>query len=88
MKLGEIVKQRREESGLSLQGLADAVGLTKSHLWDIERGKTVNIGLLTAVRLSIALAVPVNALAASAIESTVTAYVVPVVPDGGKEATS
>jgi len=69
MKLGDLIKQRRETAGMSLQDVADAVGATKGYIWEIENGKTANIGLLLATRLSIALAVPVNALAASALES-------------------
>lgn len=69
MKLGDLIKQRRETAGMSLQDVADAVGATKGYIWEIENGKTVNIGLLLVVRLSVALAIPVNALAASALET-------------------
>lgn len=70
MKLGDLIRGRREEAGLSLQQLGDAVGLSKGYLSEIEHGSTVNIGLMAAVRLSIALGVPVNSLAATAIESS------------------
>lgn len=69
MRLGDLIKQRREQAGMSLQDLADSCGCTKSYVWDIEQGKTVNIGLLLAARLSVALGVPVNALAAAAVDS-------------------
>jgi transcriptional regulator with XRE-family HTH domain len=69
MKLCELIESRRKQSGMSLQDLADACGATKTHVWEIEQGKTVNIGLLLAVRLSIALGIPVNALAAATMES-------------------
>lgn len=69
MKLGDLLKARREQAGLSLQDLADATGVTKSHLWEVEDGRTVNIGLVTSIRISIALGVPVNVLAAAALES-------------------
>lgn len=69
MTLGELVKQNRERAGMSLQDLADAAGSSKPHIHAIERGTTVAISLILATRLSIALGVPVNALAAAALES-------------------
>ena len=36
---GKLIKQRREEAGLSLQLLADAIGCTKSYLWANEQGR-------------------------------------------------
>ena len=66
MRLGELIRTARERAALSLQDLSDATDLSKALLHDIEHGKTVNIGLLSAVRLSIALGVPVNSLAAAA----------------------
>jgi transcriptional regulator with XRE-family HTH domain len=69
MKLAELIRSRREAQDMSLQDLADACGLTKSHVWEIEQGKTVNIGLLSAVRLSIALNVGISVLAAAALET-------------------
>lgn len=36
---------------------------------EVEDGRTVNIGLVTSIRISIALGVPVNVLAAAALES-------------------
>lgn len=70
MNLGELLKSRREAAGLTLQDLADACSLSKSYVWDCEAGKTVNIGLLTAIRLSVALSLPVSAMCAAALEST------------------
>ena len=70
MKLGELIHARREQADMSLQDLADATGLSKPHVWEIERGKVVNIGLLSAVRISIALGIPVNVMAAAALEQT------------------
>jgi len=72
MRLGELINQRRKQAGMSLQDLADACGSTKSHLWEVEQGRTVNIGILLAVRLSISLGVPVNVLASAAMETTRT----------------
>lgn len=69
MTLGQLIKSHRERAGLSLQDLADAAGSSKAHLHSIERGVTVAISLLLAARLSIALGVPVNSMAAAALES-------------------
>jgi transcriptional regulator with XRE-family HTH domain len=69
MTLGQLVKLHRERAGLSLQDLADAAGSSKAHIHSIEHSVTVNISLMLATRLSIALGVPVNALAAAALES-------------------
>lgn len=68
MKLGELIKSRREQAAMSLQDLGDACGVSKAYIWEIEQGKTVNIGLILALKLSIALAIPVNCLAAAAVE--------------------
>lgn len=47
--LGPRIRRFRMAKKLSLQGLADAVGASKAHIWDLEQGKTRNpsLGLLT-----------------------------------------
>lgn len=67
MNLSEFIKARREASGLTLQELADAVGCTKSHIWEMEN-KPCNPTLRVALRLSVALGVRINALAACLLE--------------------
>lgn len=74
MRLGQLLKQRRELQNMSLQEVGDACGLSKGYVWEIEAGKTTNIGLMTAIRLSIALNLPVSAMCAAALE-----------PDSGSE---
>lgn len=51
MALGARLKQLRMKNGLSLQQVADAVGVSKAHIWDLETGKSANPGmeLLTAL---------------------------------------
>lgn len=71
MTLGQLISDRREQSGMSLQDLADACGATKGHIHSIETGNVVNIGFLLGIRLSLALGVPVNTLAASVLETVV-----------------
>jgi transcriptional regulator with XRE-family HTH domain len=45
MGLGEKLKQLRTKKGQSLQQLADSVGVSKAHIWEMERGGTANPGL-------------------------------------------
>ena len=70
MNLGQLVKLHRERAGMSLQDLANAAGSSKPHIHAIERGTTIAISLILATRLSIALGVPVNCLAAAALEAS------------------
>lgn len=74
MRLGELMKQRRTTADMSLQDVADAVGLTKGYVWEIEQGKTINIGILSAIRISVALGIPINLIASSALESMETPH--------------
>lgn len=67
--LAEILKSRREAQGMSLQDVADACGVSKAHIWDMEQGNTCNPSLQLAIRLSICLGIPVNALAAATLET-------------------
>lgn len=68
MRLGRLLKQRRNLQGMSLEEVGDACGLSKSYLWEIENGRTTNIGLMSAIRLSISLNIPVSAMCAAALE--------------------
>lgn len=70
MRLGELLETRRKEAGMSLQDVADACGISKGYVWEIEDGKTVNIGILLAIRLSICMGIQVNMLAAAALASS------------------
>ncbi|MEI6486987.1 MAG: helix-turn-helix transcriptional regulator [Sphingomonadales bacterium] len=49
MSLGAKLKALRLKKGLSLQDLADAVGASKAHIWDLETGRAKNptVELLT-----------------------------------------
>lgn len=40
--LGTRIKLLREMREMTLQAVADASGLTKSHVWEIEQGRSVN----------------------------------------------
>lgn len=60
--LGARLRIYRTKKGLSLQKLADAVGASKAHIYDLETGGSNNpsLGLLT--ELSRALDVPIKVL--------------------------
>ncbi len=42
MTLSERLFDLRQAAGVSLQGLADAVGVSKAHIWELEKGRTAN----------------------------------------------
>lgn len=42
MSIGARIKALRVKNNQSLQGLADALGASKAHIWEIERGGSKN----------------------------------------------
>lgn len=40
--LGELLKEKRKHRGVSLSAAAAAIGTTKSHLFELESGRTNN----------------------------------------------
>ncbi|MEO1686838.1 MAG: helix-turn-helix transcriptional regulator [Pseudomonadota bacterium] len=42
MGLGLRLKSLRDRSGESLQQVADAVGVSKAHVWELEKGRSAN----------------------------------------------
>ncbi|MUT27303.1 MULTISPECIES: helix-turn-helix transcriptional regulator [Mesorhizobium] len=46
VELAVRLKQLRMRSGKSLQEVADAVGASKAHIWDLERGASKNPSLI------------------------------------------
>lgn len=51
MSLAARLKEQRVKSGMSLQEVADTVGASKAHIWDLETGRAKNptIELLTGL---------------------------------------
>lgn len=45
MPLSEKLKKLRTKKGQSLQQVADSVGVSKAHIWEMERGTSTNPGL-------------------------------------------
>lgn len=56
-KFGKLILRKRTALGLSLRELADAAKLTKNHVWDMERGRSVNPTIETLCGLAEALKV-------------------------------
>ena len=49
MSVGRRINELRLKRGESLQAVADAVGVSKAHIWELEKGRTDNpsMGLVT-----------------------------------------
>jgi len=65
--LGELIRSKREQRKLSVREAAEAVGTNPSYLYELEQGKTVNIRLPLAVKLSQVLKLPLSILGAAAL---------------------
>lgn len=64
------LRESRERKGLSLQKLADKIGASKAHIWDLEKGRTTNPSLEILVGLSRALDVSIANLVGEDTEQT------------------
>lgn len=42
MSLGERIFDLRQKAQVSLQHVADAVGVSKAHIWELEKGRSAN----------------------------------------------
>ncbi len=58
--LGSRVKELRAEAGLTLQQVADRAGCTKSYIWEIENGRSVNPTIKQVTRLCRAFGLPIT----------------------------
>jgi len=56
------LRKLRMAKNLSLQQLADQIGASKAHVWDLEQGKTKNPSLSLLTELSRALSVSIKEL--------------------------
>ena len=65
----EFMRQRREELGLTLQEVATAAGCTKSHVWEVEKGRAPNLTIRLVAGIADALAVPRDDLFSRALAS-------------------
>lgn len=65
MKLGSAVRAERMKRGLSQEAFADAAGIDRSHMSEIERGKR-NLTFLNILKIAEAMGVPPSQLMAVA----------------------
>jgi len=52
MSLGDKIKELRMKSGQSLQDVADHIGASKAHVWELESGRSSNPSLDMLQKLS------------------------------------
>jgi len=70
MSVGLRMAELRRKSGQSLQDVADAVGVSKAHIWELEKGRTDNPSMALVTRLADHFGVTVAYLAGEDIESS------------------
>ncbi len=74
MSLGARIKELRLKKGASLQTVADAVGASKPHIWELERGTTKNPSLELLTKLATYFRVSVDYLAGTGEDNEMDAY--------------
>jgi transcriptional regulator with XRE-family HTH domain len=52
MSLAAKLKELRQKKGQSLQQVADGVGVSKAHIWELEKGSSTNPGLELVKKLA------------------------------------
>lgn len=70
LSMKEMISSERERLNLSLQTVADRAGITKSHMWELEQGRSINPTVRTVHGLAQALGIPFISLAAGALNDT------------------
>ena len=63
MSLGARITELRLAANQTLQELADSVGISKAHIWELEKGRTDNPSLALVTRLAHHFQVPLSQLA-------------------------
>jgi transcriptional regulator with XRE-family HTH domain len=69
MSLATRVAKLRRSKGKSLQDVADAVGVSKAHIWELEKGRADNPSMALVIRLADYFDVSVASLAGEDLES-------------------
>lgn len=64
-KLGDAIRARRQTIGMSQEALADAAGINRTHMGEVERGKR-NISFMGVVKIAKAMEATVTELVAAA----------------------
>jgi len=60
--IGPFIAERRAELSLSLEEVAERAGTTKSHIWELEKGRSRNPTISMALALCDALQCSLNSL--------------------------
>ncbi len=68
MSIGERLFSLRQKSGESLQGVADKVGVSKAHVWELEKGRSKNPSFELVRRLAAHYGVTIDVLTGEAKE--------------------
>jgi transcriptional regulator with XRE-family HTH domain len=69
MSLGHRIATLRRGKGQSLQQVADAVGVSKAHVWELEKGRADNPSVALVTKLADHFGVSVAFLVSEEIES-------------------
>lgn len=64
-KLGDAIRARRQELSMSQEALADAAGINRTHMGEVERGKR-NISFMGVAKIAKAMNVKASELIAKA----------------------
>lgn len=62
MQMNERLFNLRKKSGQSLQSVADAIGVSKAHIWDLEKGHSRNPSFELVQKLAKHFAVSIDVL--------------------------
>ena len=68
MQIGERLFSLRQKSGESLQEVADAVGVSKAHVWELEKGRSANPSFELVRKLAKHFSVGLDVLTGTAVE--------------------
>ena len=69
MRFGQRINRLRLEKGESLQDVASAVGVSKAHIWELEKGRTDNPAMALVTRLADHFGVTVSSLVSEDIDA-------------------
>lgn len=70
MTIAARLRELRMKKGKSLQEVADAVGVSKTHVWELEKGRTENPSLEMLTKLADYFKVPIRSLMGEDFESS------------------
>jgi transcriptional regulator with XRE-family HTH domain len=68
MNIGEKLFSLRQKSGQSLQQVADKVGVSKAHVWELEKGRSKNPSFELVRKLATHYGVSIDVLTGEAAE--------------------